>query len=174
MISSTTVQVNICQKLSFLPQLTHNMTTDCSLNNKFNTLKLLNSSEHVENMLYTEIVFDIQNNFCTQHVLPMFCKKNSFWQRFTCNWNMLFWRFQYFLISSHLYLRALEMKKTTILILKRVFEIFLEEVGPWLPLGASRNGKGIIPRLQLLVFLFYVTSGIPFRHLAVASGKFII
>ena len=84
------------------------------------------------------------------------------------------WRFQYFLISSHLYLRALEMKKTTILILKRVFEIFLEEVGPWLPLGASRNGKGIIPRLQLLVFLFYVTSGIPFRHLAVASGKFII
>ena len=66
------------------------------------------------------------------------------------------------------------MKETTILILKRVFEILLEEVGPWLPLGASRNGKGIIPRLQLLVFLFYVTSGIPFRHLAVASGKFII
>ena len=27
------------------------------------------SSEHGENMLYTEIVFDIQNNFCTQHVL---------------------------------------------------------------------------------------------------------
>jgi hypothetical protein len=26
-----------------------------------------------------------QNNFCTQHVLPMFCKKKSFWQRFTCN-----------------------------------------------------------------------------------------
>ena len=36
-----------------------------------------------ENMLYTEIVSDIQNNFCTQHVLPMFCKKKSFWQRFT-------------------------------------------------------------------------------------------
>ena len=31
----------------------------------------------------TEIVSDIQNNFCTQHVLPMFCKKKSFWQRFT-------------------------------------------------------------------------------------------
>ena len=42
------------------------------------------SSEHVENMLHTEIVFYIQNNFCTQHVLPMFCKKKSFWQRFTC------------------------------------------------------------------------------------------
>ena len=32
------------------------------------------------NLLGTEI----QNNFCTQHVLPMFCKKKSFWQRFTC------------------------------------------------------------------------------------------
>ena len=42
------------------------------------------SSIHGENMLCTEIVFDIQNNFCTQHVLPIFCKKKSFWQRFTC------------------------------------------------------------------------------------------
>ena len=34
------------------------------------------SSEHGDNMLCTQIVFcfcfDIQNNFCTQHVLPMF------------------------------------------------------------------------------------------------------
>ena len=32
------------------------------------------SSEHEENMLCTQIVFcfDIQNNFCTQHVLLMF------------------------------------------------------------------------------------------------------
>ena len=36
------------------------------------------SSEHGENMLCTEIVFDIQNNFCTQLVLPMFYKKKSF------------------------------------------------------------------------------------------------
>ena len=34
------------------------------------------------NLLCTEIVSDIQNNFC---VLAMFCKKKSFWQRFTCN-----------------------------------------------------------------------------------------
>ena len=33
------VQVNLCQKLLFLHQLTHNMTTDCSLNYKFNTWK---------------------------------------------------------------------------------------------------------------------------------------
>ena len=31
------VQVNLCQKLLFLHQLTHNMTTHCSLNYKFNT-----------------------------------------------------------------------------------------------------------------------------------------
>ena len=31
------LQVNLCQKLLFLHQLTHNMTTDCSLNYKFNT-----------------------------------------------------------------------------------------------------------------------------------------
>ena len=35
-------------------------------------------------MLCTKIVFDIQNNFCAQHILPMFYKKKSFWQRFTC------------------------------------------------------------------------------------------
>ena len=29
-------------------------------------------SEHWENMLRTEIDFDIQNNLCTQHVLSMF------------------------------------------------------------------------------------------------------
>ena len=28
-------------------------------------------------MLGTEIVSDIKNNFCTQHVLPMFCKKGA-------------------------------------------------------------------------------------------------
>ena len=33
------IQVNPCQKVLFLHQLTHNMTTDCSLNYKFNTWK---------------------------------------------------------------------------------------------------------------------------------------
>ena len=36
------------------------------------------SSKQGENILCSEIVFDIQNNFCTKHVLPMFCKKKSF------------------------------------------------------------------------------------------------
>ena len=38
----------------------------------------ISNSEHGENMLCIEIDFDIQNNLCTQHVLPMFCKNKSF------------------------------------------------------------------------------------------------
>ena len=76
------VQVNICQKLLFLHQLTHNMTTDCSLNYKF-SIHENSKLRPGENMLCTEIVFDIQNNFCTQHVLPMFQFGSLiFW---TCN-----------------------------------------------------------------------------------------
>ena len=33
------------------------------------------SSEHGESIFGTEIVFDIQNNLCTQHFLAVFCKK---------------------------------------------------------------------------------------------------
>ena len=38
----------------------------------------------------TEIVSDIQNSFCTQYVLPMFFKKESFWQRFTCTQTFIY------------------------------------------------------------------------------------
>ena len=38
----------------------------------------ITSSEHGENMLCKEIDFGIQNNLCTQHVFPMFCKNKSF------------------------------------------------------------------------------------------------
>ena len=34
------IQVNLCQKLLFLHQVTHNMTKDCSLNYEFSTWKL--------------------------------------------------------------------------------------------------------------------------------------
>ena len=37
-----------------------------------------------QNMLCTEIISDIQNNFCTQYVLLMFSIKKSLWQRFFC------------------------------------------------------------------------------------------
>ena len=65
------LQVNLCQKHSFLNQLTHNTTTDCSLITDFSTRKI-----QVQNMLCTKIVFcfcfGIQNNFCTQHVLNLY------------------------------------------------------------------------------------------------------
>ena len=44
------LQVNLCQKLLFLYQLTHNMTTNCSL-----FMKIV-SSEYLQNMLCTQIV----------------------------------------------------------------------------------------------------------------------
>ena len=47
----------------------------------------ISSSEHGENMLCTEIVFDIQNNLGTQYVLFMFCKNENFCQRFSCNFS---------------------------------------------------------------------------------------
>ena len=65
------IQVNLCQKLLFLHQLTHNMTKDCSLNYKFNTWKFQaqtwgehvvyrNCFWHPEQFLYTT---------CFPHVL---------------------------------------------------------------------------------------------------------
>ena len=84
----TLIQVNLCQKLLFLHQLTQNMTTDCLLNYKFHTWKFL-AQTWEEHVVYRNF-FDIQNNFCTQHVLPIFCKKKSFWQRFTCTAGILF------------------------------------------------------------------------------------
>ena len=65
------LQVNLCQKLLFLHQLTHNMTTDCSLNYKSNAWKFQAQTwgEHVvyrnyfchsEQFLYTT---------CSTHVL---------------------------------------------------------------------------------------------------------
>ena len=65
------VQVNLCQKLLFLHHLIHNMTTDCSLNYKFNTWKFQaqtwgehvvyrNCFRHSEQFLYTT---------CSPHVL---------------------------------------------------------------------------------------------------------
>ena len=77
------IQVNLCQKLLFLHQLTHNMTTDFSLNYKFNTWKFL-----AQNMGRTCCVQKLFLKFRTISVhsmfYPKFCKKKSFWQRFTC------------------------------------------------------------------------------------------
>ena len=65
------IQVNLCQKLLFLHQLTHNMTTDCSLKYEFNRWKFQaqtwgehvvyrNCFWHSEQFLYT---------ICSPHVV---------------------------------------------------------------------------------------------------------
>ena len=59
------VQVNLCQKHLFLYQLTHNMTTDCSLNYEFSTWKF-----QTQNILCAKIVFlflfwDSEQFMCT-------------------------------------------------------------------------------------------------------------
>ena len=80
------VQVNLCQKLLFLHQLTHNMMTDCSL-----FMKIV-SSEYLQNMLCTQIVvfvlFRLSEQFWYTTCSPDVA---SFWKRFTCNnmWRML-------------------------------------------------------------------------------------
>ena len=68
------IQVNFCQQLLFLHQLTHNITKDFSLNYQFNTWKF-----QAQNMLCAQIgfcfCFDLQNNFmyttCSWHVLSL-------------------------------------------------------------------------------------------------------
>ena len=68
-ITYTFVQVNLCQKLLFLHQLTNNTTTDCSL-----SMKII-SSEYLQNMFWHSEQFWYTT--CSADVA-------SFWKRFTC------------------------------------------------------------------------------------------
>ena len=67
------LQVNLCQKLFFLHQLTHNTRTDCSLNYKFNTWKF-----QAQNMGRTCCVQKLFLTFRTIYVHNMFspCSTN--------------------------------------------------------------------------------------------------
>ena len=89
------IQVNLCQKLLFLNQLTHNVTKDCSLNSLKNT-----SSEHFvykycfecqnknkkKQFLYTTCsVFVFFGEFNKQSIVILWinwCKNVGFWKRF--------------------------------------------------------------------------------------------
>ena len=91
------LQVNLFQKPSFLHQLTHNMTRDCSLNSpekyKFRTCCV--------QILFWMSKQKQKNSFCTKHVIKLnfsgefneqslvilwlnWCKNEGFWKRFTC------------------------------------------------------------------------------------------
>ena len=71
----SSVKVNLCQKLLFLHQLTHNMTTDCSLNYKFNTWKF-QAQTWGEHIVYRNCFWHSEQ-ICTQYVLPMFFKRRA-------------------------------------------------------------------------------------------------
>ena len=111
------LQVNLCQKLLFLHQLTHNMMTDFSLNYEFSTWKLqaqnMGRTCHVDKLFFVFVLTFrttyVHNMFypCSTHVLSLqfsfneqsfvilwvsWCKNKSFWQRFTCKFcNYFFW-----------------------------------------------------------------------------------
>ena len=62
-------QVNLCQKLSFLNQLSHNMTRGCSLNSSKNI-----SSEHCTNIFFnvkTKTKKQFLYTTCSCHVLSL-------------------------------------------------------------------------------------------------------
>ena len=63
------LQVNLCQKLLFLHQLTHNTTKDCSL---FWTCDSMNN------------ILSYCNLLCVS-----WCKNKCFWKRFTCTSRIL-------------------------------------------------------------------------------------
>ena len=75
-----TVQVNLCQKHLFFNQLTHNMTTDCSLIPDFSAKKI-----QVQDMLCTKIVLNAKtktkNQFlyttCSEHVFFLYWSRKS-------------------------------------------------------------------------------------------------
>ena len=70
-LSPNLIQVNLFQKPSFLHQLTHNMTRDCSLNSPKNTC--------------SELVFFGEFNEQSLVILWVnWFKNESFWHRFTC------------------------------------------------------------------------------------------
>ena len=84
MSGEITVQVNLCQKLLFLHQLTHNMTTDCSLNYKLNTWKF-QAQTWGERVVYRNCFWHSEqflNTTCSPHVL----QKEELLTKIYCTW----------------------------------------------------------------------------------------
>ena len=86
--------LNLCQKHSFLNHLNHNITTDCS-----RKLQIRNMSRTccVQKLFFICFCYDIQNNFCTQHILDMFWIYNFLEQSVVILWvnwlkNKCFWK----------------------------------------------------------------------------------
>ena len=78
MFQYISLQVDLCQKLLFLPQLTHNMTTECSLSYEFSTwkFKAQNMSRtcfaHKVFFVFTSRTIYVHNMFLTCSGLGIF------------------------------------------------------------------------------------------------------
>ena len=78
------LQVNLCQKLLYLHQLTHNMTTDCTLNYKFKTWKFQAQTwgEHVVYRNYFWHSEQFMYKTYSEHVLSL---------QFSCTELVILW-----------------------------------------------------------------------------------
>ena len=71
------LQVNLCQKLLFLHQLTHNMTTDCSLNYKFNMYMKIPSSNLGRTCCVQKLFLTFRTIFVHNMFSPCSAKRRS-------------------------------------------------------------------------------------------------
>ena len=95
------LHINLCQKLLFLHQLTHNMTTDCSWN-YHEKYKCRTWAEHVLPMFCqfsALVVFMVIQSFVILWI--SWCKNKCFRKRFTCTSILLAWwsDYSWFIIS---------------------------------------------------------------------------
>ena len=136
------VQVNLCQKLFFLHQLTHTMTTDCSLNYKFNTWKFL-----AQNMGRTCCVQKLFLTFRTISVYKMFSPCSA--KRRASDKDLPVWLYEICCISSGLnsasqfwlssiFLYSVLWKRGTYTYSMTIFDIFKVNISNYSKLIISR------------------------------------
>jgi hypothetical protein len=75
--SDNRIQVNLCQKLLFLHQLTHNMTTDCLLNYKFNKYVKIPSSNLGRTCCVQKLVLTFRTIFVHNMFSPCSVKRRA-------------------------------------------------------------------------------------------------
>ena len=97
------VQVNLCQKLLFLHQLTHNITTDCSLNYKFNTWKF-QAQTWREHVVYRNCVWHSEQFFVHNMFSPCSAKRIASDKDLPVIHNMYFTTYGKLNICRHLWI----------------------------------------------------------------------
>ena len=112
------IQVNICQKHLFLHQLTHNMTTDCSLNYVFSTWNSKLRTLCVYKLFWTwkQKSIWVHNIFSTCSVLGIFI----YWARNSMKNNLSYCG----LVDSKMLLKKIYLYRTK--------QTFLQQIVCWI------------------------------------------